>query len=71
MTPDQQRDKLDLIMSERDVDRRVASIFDGAVNVVMARFLYTEEEAKMAARAHFNAKPKRKSPRYYSAKDHP
>lgn len=68
MTPDQQRDKLDLVMSAQDVDKRVASIFANAVNVVMARYCYTESEAKAAARAYFGVKHKR--PRKQHAEHH-
>lgn len=59
MTPDQQRDKLDLVMSKRDVDKRIANIFEGAVNAVMARYCYTESEARAAARAYFGPKRSR------------
>lgn len=59
MSPDQARDKISFMHEDRDVHARVASVFDHAVGVVMARFCYTREEAESAARAHFAVRPAR------------
>ena len=66
-TPDNARDKIELLHAERDVDERVAGIFDQAVGVVMARFCYSREEAEAAGRIHFAAGKPRKRPRKIQA----
>lgn len=62
MKPEQLRDKLDLMRSER-VDDRVAQIFNAAVLQIMARYCYTREEAETAGFAHFQSKRLPSAPR--------
>lgn len=59
MTPEQARDKLDLLHERRGVHERVASVFEHAVGIIMARHCYTREEAEDAGRAYFAVRPAR------------
>jgi hypothetical protein len=61
MTPDQDRDKINMMFEDTGVGRRAANILDAAVLQLQARLCYTKAEALAAARKHFGVKRKRQT----------
>lgn len=61
MTPDQARDKLDLMHSARGDNARLEAIFDTAIGVAMARLCFSREEALEEMSAYAERKAKARS----------